>query len=209
MASCSNTSDLETGEIRVFQLLKDILVSSSQSKSFIDARTILNRQQIDEANIPILFIELASGQNGTLTPYPGQGMGQTWLGADGAIVTLHQGVLMASRGMGNDIMGSSSSMPLWSKIHLSETYIRKLRFITGNNKVSKRVFECSVLKKSKKEVIKIWDANFIVSKFEEHCNYNGLKINNVYYVDSQEIVRRSLQYHSETIGYVTIERLDR
>ena len=37
-----------------------------------------------------------------LTPIPGQGVGQTWLGADGATITLDKGVLKASRGMGND-----------------------------------------------------------------------------------------------------------
>ena len=37
------------------------------------------------------------GQNGTLTPYPGKGIGQTWLGADGATITMEQGVLKASK----------------------------------------------------------------------------------------------------------------
>ena len=30
--------------------------------------------------------------------YPGQGVGQTWLGADGATITLEQGILTASEG---------------------------------------------------------------------------------------------------------------
>ena len=34
----------------------------------MDARNLINREQIDAANIPVLFVELASGQNGTLTP---------------------------------------------------------------------------------------------------------------------------------------------
>ena len=98
-------------------LLKKAFDSSNKPKQFIDARNLINREQIDAANIPVLFVELASGQNGTLTPYPGQGVGQTWLGADGATITLERGVLKASRGMGDDLMGSSSSMPPWSKIN--------------------------------------------------------------------------------------------
>ena len=39
----------------------------------------------------ILFVELASGKTG-LDPLSGQGVGQTWLGADGATVTLDRGV---------------------------------------------------------------------------------------------------------------------
>ena len=35
--------------------------------------------------------------------------------ADGATITLERGILKASRGMGNDLMGSTSMLP-WSKI---------------------------------------------------------------------------------------------
>ena len=108
LTACSNTPDLETGEIKTLHLLKQALDDSNKPKRFIDARNLLSRKQIDAANTPVLFVELASGQNGTLTPYPGQGVGQTWLGADGATITLEQGILTASRGMGDDLMGSQS-----------------------------------------------------------------------------------------------------
>ena len=122
LASCSNAPETETGEIRTLQILKKAFDDSSKPKRFIDARNLIDRKQIDAANIPVLFVELASGQNGTLTPYPGQGVGQTWLGADGATITLEKGILKASRGMGDDLMGSSSSMPPWEKINNKESY---------------------------------------------------------------------------------------
>ena len=97
LASCSNTPELETGEIKTLAILKQAFEQSNQLKKFIDARLLLNRGQIDEAKVPVLFVELPSGQNGTLTPYPGQGIGQTWLGADGATITLVRGILKAAR----------------------------------------------------------------------------------------------------------------
>ena len=113
-------------------------------------------------------MELASGQNGTLTPYPGQGVGQTWLGADGATITLERGILKASRGMGDDLMGSSSSMPTWSKINKkTEKYSRELNHITGNNKISKRVFNCNIEKTSSGESYQNLGRKFQSDKFEE------------------------------------------
>ena len=210
LASCSNAPETETGEIRTLQLLKKAFDSSNQEKQFIDARNLINRQQINAANVPVLFVELASGQNGTLTPYPGQGVGQTWLGADGATITLKRGILLASRGMGDDLMGSSSSMPSWSKINKKpETYVRELNHITGNNKISKRVFNCDIEKTSSEEQIKIWDVTFKVDKFEESCSNGSLTFKNVYHVDVQGVVRRSTQYHSVSLGSILIERLDR
>ena len=210
LASCSNAPETETGEIRTLQLLKKALDISNKPKQFIHARNLINREQIDAANTPVLFVELASGQNGTLTPYPGQGVGQTWLAADGATITLERGILKASRGMGDDLMGSSSSMPPWSEINKkTETYSRELAYVNGNNRNSKHVLNCDIEKSSLSERIKIWDIDFKVAKFEEKCSNSSSSFKNTYYVDNQEIVRRSSQYHSDTLGSITIERLDR
>ena len=210
LASCSNAPETETGEIRTLQLLKQAFDSSKKPKQFVNARKLINREQIDAANMPVLFVELASGQNGTLTPYPGQGVGQTWLGADGATITLEKGILKASRGMGDDLMGSSSSMPVWSKINKKpETYSRELQHITGNNKIYRRILNCNIEKTSSDEQIKIWDITFKVDQFEERCSDSSLTLKNTYQVDTRGIVRRSLQYHSKTLGYILIERLDR
>ena len=209
LASCSNAPETETGEIRTLKLIKDAFDGSTKPTQFTDARKLINRKQIDAANIPVLFVELASGQNGTLTLYPGQGVGQTWLGADGATITLEKGILKASRGMGDDLMGSSSSMPPWSNINNKiEMYSRELNHIKGNNKMSRLVFSCNIEKSSSYKQIEIWDINFKVTKFEEQCSNNSLTFKNVYQVDTKGIVRKSLQYHSQTLGSIKIERLD-
>ena len=210
LASCSNTSELETGEIETLQLLIKTFNQSNNSKVFIDSKKLLNREQIDTFAIPILFVELESGQNGTLTLYPGQGIGQTWLGADGATITLQRGVVKASRGMGNDLMGSSSSMPQWSKIkNKQQIYSRKLIYITGNNNIYNRIFKCDIQKANRGSIVEIWDVKFPVMEFKEFCASGNFKIENTYYLDSQNIVRKSKQFHSDTIGYIVTERLDR
>ncbi len=210
LSSCSNTPDMETGEIKSLQLLKQAFDTSTNSTRFIDARNLLSREQIDAARTPVLFVELASGQNGTLTPYPGQGFGQTWLGADGATITLERGMLKASRGMGDDLMGSSLSIPPWSRLYKkTENYSRELKHITGNNMISKRIFNCNIKKTSSEELVRIWDITFKVAKFEEKCTSGSRTLKNNYYVDTKGIVRRSSQYHSDTLGYILIERLDR
>ena len=99
-------------------------------------------------------------------------------------------------------------MPAWPKLTLP--FIQsKISYLTGDNKISTRSYKCKVQKNNQKEIIKIWELEFIVTKFEENCDDKSFKITNIYYVDDKEIVRRSLQYHSDTIGYVSTERLDR
>ena len=71
LVSCSSTPELETGEIKTLAILGQALKHSNKPKPFVDSRSLLTRKQIDEAKVPVLFVELQSGQ-GTLTPYPGK-----------------------------------------------------------------------------------------------------------------------------------------
>ena len=209
LMSCSNTPELETGEIKTLQLLKNTIDQTKKPNVFIDSRLILSREQIDAASTPVLFVRLESGQNGTLTPYPGRGVGQTWLGADGATITLDRGVLKASRGMGDDLMGSTNFMPSWSEIHKGEkTYKREVKYLSGNNTIYSHSLNCSIKKSDQREKLEIWKIFFYVNKFEESCSDGSFTFKNTYQVDTQGIVRRSTQYHSKTIGSILIERLD-
>ena len=187
IASCTNTPELESGEIKTFQVLKDAIDQRAKSRAIIDARDTLSRQQIDKYALPVLFVELPWGQNGTLTLYPGQGIGQTWLGADGATITLEKGVLKASRGMGDDLMGSKSFMPEWDKFdQFSNNYEKQLKYLSGNNKIISKNFTCRIQKVSGKERLEIWDLEFILDKFEENCTTSGISIKNIYYLDRKK-----------------------
>lgn len=210
LTSCSNAPELETGEIKILQLLRDALLQSQNKKSFIDSRNLISRSQIDAAAMPVIFVELETGQNGTLTPYPGKGVGKTWLGADGATVTLDRGILKATRGMGDDLMGSYSALPPWTNLDKNLiSYPKKSSYLSGNNKIYEKKFKCTIKKNNKIETIEIWSVAFLATRYDEVCTYKGKKINNIYYVDDKRTVRRSRQHHSETLGYITIERLDR
>ena len=139
----------------------------------MDARILLNREQIDAANTPVIFVELVTGQNGTLTPYPGQGFDKHGLEQTAPPLRLSE-CLKASRGMGDDVMGSSSLMPSWSKIITNKTsYERKISHLSGNNKLSERAFQCNIHKSNNQELLEIWEVNFSVTKFEEVCENNS------------------------------------
>lgn len=210
LTACTNTPEFETGEIKTLQLFKNVFSQSNKSKIFVDARDLLNRKQIDAANTAVLFVELETGQNGTLTPYPGKGVGKIWLGADGATITLDQGILKASRGMGTDLMGSSSTFPPWKNISSNGAiYSRELSYLDGKNKIYRLTLDCKIKKYETQEKLEIWGVVFLATKYEENCHSLEQTIKNIYYLDAQEIVRKSLQFHSQRIGYISTERLDR
>ena len=110
LLSCSNSSDFETGEMKAIKILRETLIARNTSTILLDTREVITRKKIDDAKIPVLFVELENGQNGTLTLYPGEGVGETWLGADGATITLQSGRIKATRGMRHDVMGDRKSV---------------------------------------------------------------------------------------------------
>ena len=209
LTACSNSSDFETGEIKAIKNLREALLASKTPTKILDTRQIITREKIDGAKIPVLFIELENGQNGTLTLYPGQGVGETWLGADGATVTLERGIIKATRGMRGDVMGSASSMPSWTDVKDTSEYTRKISYLSGNNQTETKTYSCSIERDKKRSSVTIFDVNFRVRKYSEVCAYGAINLNNVYFVDNNTVVRKSIQYHGPALGYVSIERLDR
>ena len=107
-------------------------------------------------------------------------------------------------------MGATSEMPNWSSINKKTvTYNRQLTILDGNNKINKRFFSCDIKKYNNGELIKIWDINFKVRKYDENCFDEALIVKNTYYVDTSILLENHSQYHSDTLGYILLERFDR
>ena len=209
LTGCSNLKESEKGEIQAVKMIKDILLSSKKTSVLLDTRKVITRKKIDDAKIPVLFVELENGQNGTLTLYPGKGIGETWLGADGTTITLKYGILKATRGMRRDVMGSKSLMPPWSEIIDTSEYSRQISYLDGDNQKYSKGFACVIKKHFKQTSIIVFDLTFDVQKYVETCIGNMEILENTYFVDSKNVVRRSKQYHGPALGYLLIERLER
>ena len=209
LSACGNSTELETGETKVLKIIKDKLDAPSGATAYIDARKIVSRDIIDGVGVPILFVEIDRGQNGTMTQYPGVGVGQTWLGMDGSTITLDNGLLKATRGMGDDLMGSEISLEInWSDLE-EVSYERRLAYLRFDNKTLINEYSCTLTDMNSMETISLFDADFSVNHVQETCRGAAGSFVNDYYIDTEGFVRNSRQYQGEKIGYMTIARLDR
>ncbi|NBT42946.1 MAG: hypothetical protein EBT20_21265, partial [Alphaproteobacteria bacterium] len=165
-------------------------------------------EKIDAAGIPLLFIELKSGQNGTSIKYPGVNIGEVWLGIDGATITLNNGILIATRGVGDDLMATSGNLPNLSQIKSSFSYEKKQTWLSEDNQVSSLTLSCKIIISPQPIDIDVFDKRFTVRRAEENCQSENFNVQNLYFVDDLGIVRRSKQYHGKSTGHIIIERLD-
>jgi hypothetical protein len=209
LMGCGNSPELETGETKVLKMIKDKMDAPSGASAYIDARKIVSRDIIDGVGVPILFVEIDRGQNGTMTQYPGEGIGQTWLGVDGSTVTLENGLLKATRGMGDDLMGSDISQEInWSDAD-EKPYERRMRYLRYDNQTLIVGYVCQLADMKSSKTIELFDAEFEVNHFKEACESDLDSFVNDYYIGTDGLVRSSRQYHGNKIGYMTIARLDR
>ena len=209
LTACGNSIELESGERKVIKLIQDKLERPAGPAAYIDARKLVSREIIDGVGVPILFVEIDRGQNGTMTQYPGEGVGQTWLGVDGSTVTLDNGILKATRGVGDDLMGSEISADINWKNPTEAPYTRKLAYLRADHQTHVYEYECTLTDTKQYETIAVFEAKFRVRRIEESCRGDGSQFVNDYRVCASGLVRKSRQYHGEKIGYMTIERLDR
>ena len=209
LSACGNSPELETGETKVLKIIKDKMDAPSGATAYIDARKLVSREILDGVGVPILFVEIDRGQNGTLSQYPGEGIGQTWLAVDGSTVTLENGLLKATRGMGDDLMGSEISHEInWSDFD-DVSYERRMAYLRFDNQTLINQYYCSLTDMNNFETVNLFDAEFSVNHLQETCRGAAGSFVNDFYIDTEGLVRSSRQYQGEKIGYMTISRLDR
>ena len=63
LSACSNSAEMETGEIKVLSIVRETLTKGQRPKIYVDAKKLINRDTIEQANIPVLYVKLETGQS--------------------------------------------------------------------------------------------------------------------------------------------------
>ena len=190
-----------------------ILLSLVKSSIFqkkvlpIDVRKLVTREIVEEAGDPIIFVELEDGRNATLSLFPGENELPVWLGVDGSTITAKNGVLISTRGMGDDLMHSEYEKTFWGLSNPGKQYAKKYTYLVEDNQLVSKYFNCSFNLDEKSSVIKIFDRDFSVSMRVETCTGQNTDFKNRYWIETDGTVRRSTQFHSNNVGQVLLEIL--
>lgn len=208
LTSCSNSPDLTKGEIEIIPLIRDAVQAQTAPENFVDARKLVTRDKIDASGMEVLFVELESGKNGTSIKYPGANIGEVWLGVDGTTLTFKNGHLIATRGLGEDMMSSEGAFPSFHLISGSTEYVKTQSWLSEDNQITSTIYSCTASVENAREKIIIFDKTFLVQRAIETCINGDSKIGNEYFFERNGIVRRSRQFHSPALGYIFVERLD-
>ena len=120
---------------------------------------------------------------------------ETWLTKDNISLSFQQGVLVASRGLGFDLMGADASGTLAALAGRgAPAYRRHMRFLTGEHDSTWLMASCSMATVASDQPN--------LRLFEEQCTAHRNQFMNRYWLDDNGTIRRSRQWVAREIGYV-------
>lgn len=175
----------------------------------------LDRAALEAQGQPALYATLpALGTAALMRPSGRNGDVVTWRTPDRVSVSLHAGVVTATRGLGPDLMSAETTR---ARAALAEAtagappgagYPRIHGYLDGEHRVQFRSFFCQVRGRDR-AVIEILGASREVIRITESCSDPDLAFTNTHWRGADGISWKSRQWVGPDLGYLHTERLVR
>jgi hypothetical protein len=175
-----------------------------------DVRSLLSRAAIDGYGAPLLFVEVPDqALAASLIVEEIRDGTETWRTADRQTISLQEGLLVATRGLGNDVMSADVSGTRAALAGGPRTqYARFASFLDGDDRTVFRSLLCNMAP-PRPDTVESFSLAFPVSLHVETCATTGLVIENRYWTDPDGTMRRSQQWAGPALGMLYIERISR
>ena len=167
----------------------------------------LTRAAIEAAPGDLLRVSLISFETtDVISQFGTKGTQTTWISADGASITLDRGLLIATRGVGDDLMGAEVSGAAASLLRGGGTHTRTLSFLTGLDQIETVTFQCQTVSTGT-DAITIFERTYATTVLEETCQNGSQRFKNTYWRDGSGVVWQARQWISAQSGYLGYQRL--
>lgn len=165
---------------------------------------VIPRQTLNEWPEPLIGAFVETTKSGSaLGRISRTGSVETYSTAQGNQIMLRDGQIIATNGLGVDLM--SSNLPPTATIARADgsTYSRSYQSLDGLYQTYTTKFSCTATA-SGTQTITLSDVGFRVRAVTERCSGNGRSIENLYLIDSSSRIRQSRQWLGPDAGYVTL-----
>jgi hypothetical protein len=169
----------------------------------------LGRASFELVPGPLLFVVLRDvAAAAPMVPF-GENRGfRTWSTAEKQTLTLRRGMLVATRGLGDDLMSADVSAAASAVASGSGAgVVRITRHLDGADGVLVRSFDCSVTTAGREAITLVSGEALNAIRVTEACSDGAVTFRNDYWKNQNGTVRRSRQWVSPDVGHATIEVL--
>lgn len=142
---------------------------------------------------PVLLMELSEHNSvGSMAVAEINGDAVTWFGSGDISVVTRKGVVIATRGLGFDLMAADVAATQAALHGGSASYSKTLRFLDGEGQLQDTSLTCSM--------------TYSGDQAFEECRVGDVSVSNTYLLHKGHVVR-SRQWLGEMVGYADLTRL--
>lgn len=180
------------------------MVSRGQPAAAVEAPAV-TLQSLREAEVPSALMAVPSvGWSGIVQQIGQNGDAITWGAIGGYSVTTENGLVIATRGFGNDLMAADPGNVLSAIRNGGGETTRVVEYLTGTDHIAKADLACSIEARGQ-ETVQIIDETFEANRFEETCQNDQIGFMNVYWTTANGQVVQSQQWLSFSLGHITTQ----
>lgn len=163
----------------------------------------VTRAELAKIPGPLLQAEIESRDTfARLSFLADNGPYRTWASADNATITQRDGVLVATRALGNDLMSADVVQILrMLKDATVPEGVRVHRYLDGEGRLYTRVYQCVITDRRAVPLDILGDV-VPMTRLSESCRGEGDQFENTYWRDRDGRIRATRQWVSPDIGYL-------
>lgn len=202
LAGCSSSKVVEGQDKMYLRTAKQMLTFKKPSQPH------LTRAQITALKRPLYLAELSKrgaraylldiGQNGDVT---------TWSSTDGIMISLRNGVVVRTLGLGEDLM--SACLPSAAALAKGAgTVTPTYYYLTGNDQSYGVPVNCQ-LSRVGRETVRIASLSYATTHVREACDGTKMQFTNDFWIQPNGHIRKSNQWISKDVGYIKLEDLQK
>lgn len=173
----------------------------------LDPRRDLSRDIIESSPTDFILLAIVSRDAAATAQFVGaNGSRQTWATLDGISLTFDNGLVVATRGLGDDLMGSDPSEVYHALRHGGGEVLRINDYLGSQDDIVRASYYCDIQALGS-ETIEIFERSYATQKFQEICVSPDQQFENLYWIDSSGTIWQSRQWLSALVGYLEVQRL--
>jgi hypothetical protein len=148
----------------------------------------------------------ALNARGVVTPIARNGNVITWKTPDNTTMSFDQGVVVSTRGLGDDLMGADIAHTLAALQGGASNWAPRIHgYMNGEYQSYFATFQCRRTA-TQPDVVRISGAEYSVTRTDETCLNDELQVENTYWRDRSGVMVKSRQWVSRGVGYMETER---
>ncbi|WP_298567153.1 YjbF family lipoprotein [uncultured Aliiroseovarius sp.] len=173
-------------------------LGQSKPSSMAAARAHIGTMSPAQQKAGLILVSTSKGgQVATLRPIGLNRGVRTWLSPDQVSLSYHGGVLVATRGLGGDLMAADFVAPWQAK---TNPYQRRASFLNAENQIETITLTCRATTQALREI-----RGRLATRTDERCGTSSDPILNSFWRLADGTVWITRQWVSDPSGYLTTE----